>query len=151
MMDGIVIELPRWPLSAGIYLSESTVIRLLKISSLTIIPQVSLFALIPIVTNNQIPDGSYVSNLKLYGTVNKTVTLTATLKTPVLSVSLPDFIMPETERNKTSSKTFTIKNNGDYPLGGISLSNSNIDATKYQLSVTGLSDSLRLGKSQQSL
>jgi len=108
-------------------------------------PDETHYISILIATDNSLPDGNYVSTLKLNGTVNKAYQLTATLKTPLLSVNLPDFTMPETERNKTSTKTFTIKNDGDYPLEGISLTT---DAdTKYNVVISGVPDSLASGES----
>ncbi len=99
---------------------------------------------INIATDNTLPDGDYTSTLTINGTVNEKHTLTATLKTPVLSVSLPSFTLPESDRNETVTGIFKIKNDGDYPLEGISLIT---DApSEYQVSISGVPNSLSSGQ-----
>ena len=100
---------------------------------------------IPLVTpDNSFGDGDFTSILKINGTIDRQYGLTATVKTPALTVSLPDFTMPEADRNTTVTGTFTIKNNGDFPLSGITLST---DAnSKYHVEIVDVPDALSPGE-----
>jgi len=99
---------------------------------------------IPVPADDALADGNYTSTLRLNSTLlNKQYPLSAYLKTPVLSVSLPNFTMTESDRNKTVTTDFKIKNNGDYPLEGIGIS-TNVDS-KYNLVINGVPDSLNPG------
>ena len=90
-----------------------------------------------------ISDGAYTSTLTLTGDINKTATLTVTVKSPVLDASVPEFLMQDSERNKTISKKFKIKNTGDYDLNSIDVTT---DAdSKYNVTISDISSSLASG------
>ena len=67
-------------------------------------------------------DGVYTSALTITGDVNRTDSLSVNVKSPVLDITLPDFSMPDGERNKTITKKFNITNIGDYELYNVGLS-----------------------------
>ena len=63
----------------------------------------------------------------------------ALIKSPVLDASVPEFLMQDSERNKTISKKFKIKNTGDYDLNSIDVTT---DAdSKYNVTISDISSS----------
>lgn len=99
---------------------------------------------IAIPTNNDLPDGEYTSTFEVQGGyISEQRTLRVTLKSPKLLLDIPEFIMPESERNKTVTKQFVLKNSGDYPINSISLT-TNADP-KYNVIITGTPSTINPG------
>ncbi|MEM4336770.1 MAG: hypothetical protein QXG86_02080 [Candidatus Woesearchaeota archaeon] len=87
--------------------------------SLTLMPSETKTIPIALSITDTTPNGMYRSTLNISGTINKTAYLNATVRNAILNVSVPEFLMDKSERNKTISKKFTIKNAGDYDLNDI--------------------------------
>lgn len=96
-----------------------------------------------------IPAGVYTGNysVKPNGLTKKTGNLQLTVTEPVYSLSTPsEVLFSDVERDTTLSKTFVIKNDGDFPLTGITItSDANSD---YNVAFSNVPTTLAVGESK---